>query len=113
VFPNTAPTPRPATPPSSGEVPVLLPAASGPATATDTPPVLLMRQQLSSSVLAQRETLLEIHAELHVYGRARRDWELVLLGRRVPLAGDGSFELRQPIGVDTLLTAKHPDLPES
>ena len=54
---------------------------------------------LSSSSLGE----LEIHAELHVYGRARPGRELFLFGRRVPLAPDGTFDIRRVLDPESLL----------
>jgi hypothetical protein len=54
---------------------------------------------LSSSALGE----LEIHAELHVYGRARPGRELFLFGRRVPLAPDGTFDIRRVLDPESLL----------
>jgi hypothetical protein len=50
----------------------------------------------SSSALAG-SPLLEINAELHVYGRARPGSRLRIFGRPVVLRPDGSFSVRRPL----------------
>jgi hypothetical protein len=51
----------------------------------------------SSSTLARPAVDLELHVELHVYGRARPGADLNLFGRRVALRPDGSFSFRRPL----------------
>jgi hypothetical protein len=102
IFPNVAPRAQtlPKRPPGevAPAIPVAIPAR--PAEETGLSAGTLLGRQWSSSVLARHPGLLELHAELHIYGRARRDRELMLLGRRVPVQANGRFELRQPLGTD-------------
>jgi hypothetical protein len=51
----------------------------------------------SSSALAGSPVLLEVNAELHVYGRARPGSRLQIFGRPVVLRPDGSFSIRRPL----------------
>ncbi len=46
---------------------------------------------------------LEIHAELHIHGQARPGRELFLFGRCIPLAADGTFDVRQQLDSESLL----------
>lgn len=52
---------------------------------------------LSSSSLAESPVVLEVHAELHVFGRARPGSRLRIFGRPVALRPDGSFSVRRPL----------------
>ncbi len=54
---------------------------------------------LSSSALGE----LEIHSELHIHGRARPGRELFLFGRRIPLASEGTFDVRRVLDPESLL----------
>ncbi|CCQ73905.1 DUF4912 domain-containing protein [Magnetospira sp. QH-2] len=51
----------------------------------------------SSYVLAGSEDCLEIHAELHIFGRTKPGHNLTLQGEPVPVRPDGSFSLRRPL----------------
>jgi hypothetical protein len=57
----------------------------------------------SSSALGAPELLLEVSAEVHVYGRARPGTRLQLFGRPVPLRPDGSFSVRRPVPAGALV----------
>jgi hypothetical protein len=52
---------------------------------------------LSSSALAGAASLLEINAEIHLFGRAQPGSRLRLFGRPVALRPDGSFSVRVPL----------------
>jgi hypothetical protein len=52
---------------------------------------------LSSSALAGAPGLLEVHAEVHVFGWARPGSRLRVFGRPVALRPDGSFSVRRPL----------------
>jgi hypothetical protein len=60
---------------------------------TGVPPILTF----SSASLAEPAALLELHAELHVFGRAKPGSRLRIFGRPVALRPDGSFSLRRPL----------------
>lgn len=81
-------------PPSPGADPVSLGGVPGPHEAA-----ALEQAQVaySSSALAGEHPELEVHVELHVYGRARPGARLELFGRRVKLRPDGSFSIRRPL----------------
>lgn len=51
----------------------------------------------SSFGLGREEVDLEVHAELHVYGRATPGKKLTLFGRPVALRPDGTFSVRRPL----------------
>ena len=80
---NSAPTNEPATSPtpSSGAHPAPLEQILG----------------LSSHELPGRDVLLEVNAELHVYGRSKPNTELTLYGQIVKTRPDGSFSVRRPL----------------
>ena len=78
-------------------------AANGYFEAESARPLASSVHNLSSSALTDAE--LEIHAELHIYGHARPDRELLLFGRRVPLESDGTFHVRQILQADASLLA--------
>jgi hypothetical protein len=59
--------------------------------------------QLSSAGLVGERPELELYAELHLHGRVPPGHTLRLLGRRVPLKPDGSFQVRQAIASAALL----------
>ena len=63
------------------------------------PPLL----SLSSSSLAGAPGLLEVHAELHVFGRAQPGSRLRIFGRPVALRPDGSFSVRRPLPAGALV----------
>jgi Domain of unknown function (DUF4912) len=52
---------------------------------------------LSSNEHASRDVLLEVHAELHIYGRSKPNTELTLYGQIVKTRPDGSFSVRRPL----------------
>jgi hypothetical protein len=52
---------------------------------------------LSSLELPGRDVLLEVNAELHVYGRSKPNTELTLYGQIVKTRPDGSFSVRRPL----------------
>lgn len=52
---------------------------------------------LSSMENAHKDVLLEVNAELHIYGRARPDTELTLYGQVVRTRPDGTFSVRRPL----------------
>jgi hypothetical protein len=52
---------------------------------------------LSSLELPGRDVLLEVNAELHIYGRSKPDTELTLYGQIVKTRPDGSFSVRRPL----------------
>lgn len=52
---------------------------------------------LSSSESGKPDVLLEVNAELHVYGRARPNTELSLYGQKVRTRPDGTFSVRKPL----------------
>jgi hypothetical protein len=76
-------------------------AANGYLEAAPVQPLASSVQHYSSSTLADAE--LEIHAELHVYGRVRPERQMRLFGRSVPLAPDGTFHVRQILQADAPL----------
>lgn len=63
------------------------------------PPLL----SLSSSALARAPGLLEVHAEVHVFGWARPGSRLRVFGRPVALRPDGSFSVRRPLPEGALI----------
>lgn len=65
----------------------------------------LSSSAFSLSSFAQADAELEIHAELHIYGHARPDREILLFGRRVPLESNGTFHIRQILRADASLLA--------
>ncbi|HMP89304.1 MAG TPA: DUF4912 domain-containing protein [Kiritimatiellia bacterium] len=52
---------------------------------------------LSSLESAGRDVLLEVNAEIHIYGRAKPGTELTLYGQVVKTRPDGSFSVRRPL----------------
>ncbi len=68
------------------------------------PDLAVTAKRFSSSALS-RSALggLEIHAELHIRGSARPGRELFLFGRRIPLASDGTFDVRRVLDPESLL----------
>jgi len=52
---------------------------------------------LSSNEHTNRDVLLEVHAELHIYGRSKPNTELTLYGQIVKTRPDGSFSVRRPL----------------
>lgn len=51
----------------------------------------------SSLEFAGRREELEVHAELHIYGRAKPGTRLTLYGQTLVLQPDGAFSIRRPI----------------
>ncbi len=52
---------------------------------------------LSSLELPGRDVLLEVNAELHIFGRSKPNTELTLYGQVVKTRPDGSFSVRRPL----------------
>jgi hypothetical protein len=105
-FPNAAPeADRPQDAPARGQDEavdgaILPPVEDRPAQGHEAPPGDAAGAPLvtfSSSSLAGGEGLLEVHAELHVFGRARPGSRLRIFGRPVALRPDGSFSVRRPL----------------
>ncbi len=67
----------------------------------------------SSSSLAGSESVLEVHAELHVFGRARPGSRLRIFGRPVALRPDGSFSVRRPLPAGAVVLPLELEEPES
>jgi hypothetical protein len=67
----------------------------------------------SSSSLAGSESVLEVHAELHVFGRARPGSRLRIFGRPVALRPDGSFSVRRPLPAGAVVLPLDLEEPES
>ena len=51
----------------------------------------------SSFEMGRESVDLEVHAEIHVYGRAKPGRKLTLFGRPVALRPDGTFSVRRPL----------------
>ena len=83
--------PAPVHPPA----PVQEAARSEPAIGTPAP----LEQVLGLSSLEHpgRDVLLEVNAELHIYGRSKPNTELTLYGQIVKTRPDGSFSVRRPL----------------
>jgi hypothetical protein len=102
MFPESAPAPR--SEPSLESLPVLRP---------EVPPApLALAHPRADGAAAPGWSAwsgsadLQLRAELHLYGWAAPDRELILLGQRIPVAPDGRFHWRQPLATDpALLTA--------
>ena len=62
-------------------------------------PVLPLQNivNLSSADAAASDVLLEINAELHIYGRAKPNTKLSIHGQDVTTRPDGTFSLRRPL----------------
>ena len=74
------------------------------AAATSSPPVIPLEQWLgnSSSHLGQHNPLVNLQAELHLYGTAHPGSLLSLSGQQVPLRPDGSFSLHLTLPIGAL-----------
>jgi len=73
-----------------------------PAPASSTPPPhqpapLEQIVGLSSLEHMSKDVLLEVNAELHIFGRAKPNTELTLYGQIVKTRPDGSFSVRRPL----------------
>lgn len=68
-----------------------------PSSTGDHPAPLEQILGLSSLELPGRDVLLEVNAELHIYGRSKPDTELTLYGQIVKTRPDGSFSVRRPL----------------
>ncbi|MCB1070439.1 MAG: DUF4912 domain-containing protein [Verrucomicrobia bacterium] len=79
---------------SSASVPAPTPS---PASSEPTPLPLQSQVHLSSSESGKKDVLLEVNAELHVYGRAKPNTELSLYGQKVRTRPDGTFSIRKPL----------------
>ena len=71
------------------------PAASPPPSSQPAP--LEQIVGLSSMEQMGKDVLLEVNAELHIYGRAKPNTELSLYGQVVKTRPDGSFSVRRPL----------------
>ncbi|HMP00434.1 MAG TPA: DUF4912 domain-containing protein [Kiritimatiellia bacterium] len=72
--------------------------ASAAAASPSSPPVSAPLEQivgLSSMESGNRDVLLEVNAELHIYGRAKPGTELSLYGQTVKTRPDGTFSVRR------------------
>lgn len=68
-----------------------------PAPAEPAPLPLQSQVHLSSSESGKPQVLLEVNAELHLYGRAKPNTELSLYGQKVRTRPDGTFSIRKPL----------------
>ncbi len=86
---------------STGSAPVHPPAPVQEAARTEpaagTPAPLEQVLGLSSLEHPGRDVLLEVNAELHIYGRSKPNTELTLYGQIVKTRPDGSFSVRRPL----------------
>jgi hypothetical protein len=97
----------PAAPASPGAEPIDEAAATA-AYLAEPPAPLPLESVLavSSFALGRAQGGIELHAELHVFGRTRPGSDLSLFGRRVLLRPDGSFSVTRPLpSGSSLLTA--------
>ncbi len=89
-----------APPPGARSAPGDTPAPDAPATANESrvpPPPTGSVITLSSFSLGQEAVELEVHAEIHVFGRTRPGRRLIIDGRPVTVRPDGTFSLRRPL----------------
>lgn len=106
-FPNPAPLEQvPAVQPSAVQrvEPVVPPAPNAYFEALGFPDLTATARRHSSAVLSSSNLgELEIHVELHIHGRAKPGRELFLFGKRIPMAPDGTFDVRRVLDPESLL----------